>query len=128
MREPTRKAFEASRLMPVKLEWTFGALGDGQLRSAGSAKLLADDRIVGERNISQDWLDCEVAARADRFGDVDQLSVLNRRWSVLVGKRLAALSALWLGERPNQSPEPTALLVTPRAGARVAPSNAVAHL
>jgi hypothetical protein len=31
-------------------------------------------------------------------------------------------------KRPNQSPEPTALLVTPRADARVAPSNAVAHL
>jgi len=31
-------------------------------------------------------------------------------------------------EKPNQSPEPTALLVTPRADARVAPSNAVAHL
>jgi len=31
-------------------------------------------------------------------------------------------------QRPNQAPEPTALLVTPRAFARVAPSNAVAHL
>ena len=29
-------------------------------------------------------------------------------------------------KRPNQPPEPTALLVTPRADARVAPSNAVA--
>ena len=29
---------------------------------------------------------------------------------------------------PNQSLEPTALLVTPRAFARVAPSSAVAHL
>jgi hypothetical protein len=33
-----------------------------------------------------------------------------------------------IGTQPNQTPEPTALLVTPRAGARVAPSNAVAHL
>jgi hypothetical protein len=29
---------------------------------------------------------------------------------------------------PNQTPEPTALLVTPRACARVAPIRAVAHL
>jgi hypothetical protein len=29
---------------------------------------------------------------------------------------------------PNQSPEPTVMLVTPRAGARVAPSTTVAHL
>jgi hypothetical protein len=29
---------------------------------------------------------------------------------------------------PNQTPEPTATLVTPRACARVAPSAAVAHL
>jgi hypothetical protein len=31
-------------------------------------------------------------------------------------------------EEPNQAPEPTALAVTPRACARVAPSSAVAHL
>ena len=31
-------------------------------------------------------------------------------------------------QKPNQAPEPTAMLVTPRAGARVAPSTAVAHL
>jgi len=31
-------------------------------------------------------------------------------------------------EEPNQSPEPTAMLVTPRAEPRVAPSTAVAHL
>jgi hypothetical protein len=31
-------------------------------------------------------------------------------------------------QRPNQSPEPTAVLVTPRAEPRVAPSTAVAHL
>jgi hypothetical protein len=31
-------------------------------------------------------------------------------------------------KRPNQSPEPTVMLVTPRAGARVAPSTPVAHL
>jgi hypothetical protein len=31
-------------------------------------------------------------------------------------------------KRPNQSPEPTVMLVTPRAGARVAPSTTVAHL
>ncbi len=29
---------------------------------------------------------------------------------------------------PNKAPEPTTLLVTPRAGARVAPSRVVAHL
>jgi hypothetical protein len=37
----------------------------------------------------------------------------------------------WIDEakkRANQTPEPTAMLVTPRAGARVAPSTAVAHL
>jgi hypothetical protein len=34
----------------------------------------------------------------------------------------------FMPERPNQAPEPTATLVTPRAGARVAPSAAVAHL
>ena len=31
-------------------------------------------------------------------------------------------------ERPNQSPEPTVMSVTPRAGARVAPATTVAHL
>ena len=31
-------------------------------------------------------------------------------------------------EEPNKAPEPTTLLVTPRAGARVAPSRVVAHL
>ena len=31
-------------------------------------------------------------------------------------------------KRPNQTPEPTTTLVTPRAGARVAPSVVVAHL
>jgi hypothetical protein len=31
-------------------------------------------------------------------------------------------------KRPNQSPEPTVMLVTPRACARVAPSTTVAHL
>jgi hypothetical protein len=32
------------------------------------------------------------------------------------------------GKKPNQPPEPTAMLVTPRAGARLAPSTTVAHL
>jgi hypothetical protein len=31
-------------------------------------------------------------------------------------------------KRPNQSPEPTVMSVTPRAGARVAPATTVAHL
>ncbi len=31
-------------------------------------------------------------------------------------------------EKPNKAPEPTTLLVTPRADARVAPSRVVAHL
>jgi hypothetical protein len=35
---------------------------------------------------------------------------------------------LRLKKRPNQSPEPTAMSVTPRACARVAPAIAVAHL
>jgi hypothetical protein len=33
-----------------------------------------------------------------------------------------------ISHEPNQSPEPTAMLVTPRAEPRVAPSTAVAHL
>jgi len=40
---------------------------------------------------------------------------------------LRALAGEILNE-PNQSPEPTAMLVTPRAEPRVAPSTAVAHL
>jgi hypothetical protein len=38
------------------------------------------------------------------------------------------LSPVPLGKRPNQTPEPTPLAVTPRACARVAPSSVVAHL
>jgi hypothetical protein len=39
-----------------------------------------------------------------------------------------AVSANAAPEMPNQSPEPTVMLVTPRADARVAPSTTVAHL
>jgi len=37
-------------------------------------------------------------------------------------------SVLRIAEKPNQALEPTTLLVTPRADARVAPSRVVAHL
>ena len=42
--------------------------------------------------------------------------------------RSIALWREWLEKRPNQTPEPTAMLVTPPADAGVAPSTAVAHL
>jgi hypothetical protein len=45
-----------------------------------------------------------------------------------VFERFGASRSVQAIERPNQSPEPTVMLVTPRAGARVAPSTTVAHL
>jgi hypothetical protein len=65
---------------------------------------------------------------------------LLEEWLVANGRRYSR----WLGrfrrcstftvdfegyvKRPNQSPEPTVMSVTPRADARVAPSTTVAHL
>jgi hypothetical protein len=51
------------------------------------------------------------------------LSVIERRSNVC-GYYFPAL----IRKSPNQSPEPTVMLVTPRADARVAPSTTVAHL
>jgi len=50
-----------------------------------------------------------------------QLGIFRRPWSIIV-------EATSLREKPNKAPEPTTLLVTPRADARVAPSRVVAHL
>jgi hypothetical protein len=120
--------FEAMKLSPAPARRSFAALGDAQHRSAGARKLPANDEFAGEWNISQDRLEVGAASRAKHFGDVEKPSVLTRRRSVLVGGCRFARLTLSSGERANQSPEPTVMSVTPRAGARVAPATTVAHL
>jgi hypothetical protein len=128
MRIRMTKAFEARKLSLVKAHKSFGALGNMQLRSAGAGKLLADDRSADEGNTLQDWLDLEAPSRAVDLRDADELLVLIGRRGAPVGECLIARSVSQSDERANQSPEPTVMLVTPRAGARVAPSTTVAHL
>jgi hypothetical protein len=54
-------------------------------------------------------------------GDGYRITIFSRRSERPIILRSAT-------RRPNQSPEPTALSVTPRADARVAPASTVAHL
>jgi hypothetical protein len=55
-----------------------------------------------------------------------QFCIVRNRGADFSSREKYAMTAV--EPRPNQTPEPTATLVTPRACARVAPSAAVAHL
>lgn len=81
-----------------------------------------------------------LAVRCDWSGDLKNgthLLMIVKSIFYFEGERIVEMDSdaiEWVGgeptreKGPNQSPEPTAMLVTPRAVARVAPSTAVAHL
>jgi hypothetical protein len=128
MRLPIRITFDAMWLSPVRVHTSFEALRDLQRRSAIGVKSPADDGTAGESDICQDLLELCSASTSERSRDADESPVVIRRQRILVDERRIARSALWSDKRPNQSPEPTVMLVTPRADARVAPSTTVARL
>jgi hypothetical protein len=110
-----------------------------EARGANPAKA-SESELVGvvtarhERQTSAEPLDC-YESRATRWTgervagerSSDHDSAL---WRASAPTRRAVISSGKCGVKPtpNKSPEPTSLLVTIRADARLAPSSAVAHL
>jgi hypothetical protein len=112
---------DASREVRESKAVDFGHLvfehdSDGYAVEVGLALLVKEKAAVSQQSmISPFSVASEESASA--FAVREPTHALRREISVFESRSV-----------PNQAPEPTALLVTPRAGARVAPSSAVAHL
>jgi hypothetical protein len=100
----------------------FGQTGEsyvGRWRSEGAAVFLIAKMESGEDEVFPLSLAYERG-----------VPVLTYTWASHRSQRATMLipNAFVREKLPNQTPEPTTTLVTPRAGARVAPSVVVAHL
>jgi len=110
-----RRVIKAGLHVPHSMK--FGSLNRRKRFDSGSAL----DFRVGE------------AIRSRDFSSVRNAKDLESRTSISEIRKVESLAEengakTAIGTQPNQTPEPTTLLVMPRAGARVTPSRVVAHL
>ena len=110
-REVLKARLRSSRSMK------FGSLNSRKRCDSGSAR----DCRVGEAIRSSDFSSAQNAKGLESRTSISEI----RKVESLVEENGAKTA---IGTQPNQTPEPTPLLVTPRACARVAPSSVVAHL
>jgi hypothetical protein len=89
------------------------------LRRGDSVILIAKDKS---------GRDVEFPLLIERTSESVALIYSHESYAAAPAKMLLPNSFRRRAETPNQASEPTTLLVTPRAGARVAPSRVVAHL
>jgi hypothetical protein len=101
---------------------------------AGESELVSVVTAKRERQTSAEPLDC-YERRASRWTGEKVAGVRlsdhdSALWHASAPTRRAVISSGKCSAKPtpNQAPEPTSLLVTIRADARLAPSSAVAHL
>jgi hypothetical protein len=110
-REVIKASLHASRSMK------FGSPNRGKRFDAGSRR----DFGFGEAIRSSDFSPVQNAKGLESRTSISEIRCVER-----LAKEAGAMIAI--GTQPNQSLEPTTLLVMPRACARVTPSKVVAHL
>jgi len=110
-REVLKARLRSSRSMK------FGSLNSRKRCDSGSAR----DCRVGEAIRSSDFSSAQNAKGLESRTGMTEIRKVDSK-----AEEIEAKTAI--GAQPNQTPEPTTLLVTRRADARHAPSKVVAHL